>query len=430
MAVQVFIVFGICLVISVPIITSLGLATIWPALMGMPGAPSFPAIIRAIFGGADSIPIIAVPLFILAGVLMARGGISKKLFDVFAYFIGKRTAGMPCAAIITCLFYGAISGSGPATAAAVGAMTIPVLVNLGYDKVFCAAMVATAGSLGVVIPPSIPFVLYGLCTSASVGELFIAGIIPGLLIGGCLMLYAFGYCKVKGEDKAKIAANYDELRARRLLPLLADSFWALLSPVIILGGIYSGFFTPTEAACISVFYSLFISLFVYKTIKMHEVWGLVTASVRGYAPICFILALANAFGRVMTLLRVPQLMSDYLTASFSSTFTILLAVAILFFLLGMVMDTGPAIVIMSPILLPSLIKFGVDPVHFGVIMVANLAIGLVTPPFGLNLFVVAPMIDTPVMTIGKKVLPFVGAFFVALMLITFCPQISLVLLGR
>lgn len=430
MVAQVFIVFVVCLAVSVPIITSLGIATIWPALMGTPGAPSFPAVIRAIFGGADSIPIIAVPLFILAGVLMARGGISKKLFDVFAFFIGKRTAGMPCAAITTCLFYGAISGSGPATAAAVGAMTIPILVDLGYDKVFCAAMIATAGSLGVVIPPSIPFVLYGLSTSASVGELFIAGILPGIMIGVFLMGYAFIYCKTRGEDKAKIAANYENLRAKRFLPLLADSFWALMSPVIILGGIYSGFFTPTEAACVSVFYSLLISMFVYKTIRVDEVWDLVTSSVRGYAPICFILALANAFGRVMTLLRVPQLMSDYLTATFASTFTILLAIVILFFLLGMVMDTGPAIVIMSPILLPALVKFGVDPIHFGVIMVANLAIGLVTPPFGLNLFVVAPMIDTPVMTVGRRAMPFVGTFMIALLLITFVPHISLFLLGR
>jgi C4-dicarboxylate transporter DctM subunit len=397
--------------------------------MGMPGAPSFSSVIRAIFGGADSIPIIAVPLFILAGVLMARGGISKKLFDVFAFFIGKRTAGMLCAAIITCLFYGAISGSGPATTAAVGAMTIPILTELGYDKVFCAAMIASAGSLGVVIPPSIPFVLYGLCTSASVGSLFIAGILPGILIGLFLMVYAYIYCKIKGEDKDKIAKNYERLREKGFSSLFLDSFWALLSPLIILGGIYSGFFTPTEAACVSVFYSLIVSLLIYRTIKVSEIWGLVTESVRGYAPICFILALANAFGRVMTLLRVPQTMSEYLTATFSSDFTILLAILILFFLLGMVMDTGPAIVIMSPILLPSLVKFGVDPIHFGVIMVANLAIGLVTPPFGLNLFVVAPLIDTPVMSVGRKSIPFIIAFFAALCLITFVPKISLALLG-
>lgn len=425
---SIFIVFAVCLALSIPIVTSLGIATIYPALTGIAGAPTFESIIRAIFGGADSIPIIAVPLFILAGVLMARGGISKKLFDVFAFFIGKRTAGMPCAAIITCLFYGAISGSGPATAAAVGAMTLPILIDLGYDKVFCAAMIASAGSLGVVIPPSIPFVLYGLATGASVGNLFIAGIIPGVLIGCFLMAYAYIYCKTKGEDKEKIASNYEKLREKRFIPLLIDSFWALLSPIIILGGIYTGFFTPTEAACISVFYSLIISLFVYKSIRPEEIWGLILDSVKGYAPICFILALANAFGRVMTLLRIPQLMSEYLTATFSSSFTFLLAIVILFFLLGMIMDTGPAIVIMAPILMPALLEFGVDSIHFGVIMVANLAIGLVTPPFGLNLFVVAPMIDTPVMSVGKKALPFIAAFMIALLVITFVPIISLALI--
>ena len=428
MVAAIFVVFAACLALSIPVVTSLGIAAVWPTLMGMPGSPTFESIIRAIFGGADSIPIIAVPLFILAGVLMARGGISKKLFDVFAFFIGKRTAGMPCAAIITCLFYGAISGSGPATAAAVGAMTLPILIDLGYDKVFCAAMIASAGSLGVIIPPSIPFVLYGLATGSSVGALFIAGIIPGVMIGCFLMAYAYLYCKNNGEDKSKITANYERLREKKFVPLLMDSFWALLSPIIILGGIYSGFFTPTEAACISVFYSLLISLLVYRSINPNEIWGLIIDSVKGYAPICFILALANAFGRVMTLLRIPQLMSEYLTAAFSSSFTLLLAVVILFFLLGMIMDTGPAIVIMAPILMPALQEFGVNPTHFGVIMVANLAIGLVTPPFGLNLFVVAPMIDTPVMSVGRKAIPFIMAFMAALLLITFIPAISLMLL--
>lgn len=427
MLATVFFVFAICLALSIPIVTSLGIATVWPVLTGTPGAATFESVIRAVFGGADSIPIIAVPLFILAGVIMARGGISKKIFDVFAFFIGKRTAGMPCAAIITCLFYGAISGSGPATAAAVGAMTLPILIELGYDKVFCAAMIAAAGSLGVVIPPSIPFVLYGLATGTSVGNLFIAGILPGILIGCFLMGYAYIYCKTQGEDKEKITRNYEKLREKRFIPILIDSFWALLSPIIILGGIYTGFFTPTEAACISVFYSLIISLFVYKSIKTQEIFALLTESVRGYAPICFILALANAFGRVMTLMRVPQLMSDYLSVTFSSPLTFLLAVVVLFFLLGMVMDTGPAIVIMAPILMPTLEEFGVNPVHFGVIMVANLAIGLVTPPFGLNLFVVAPLIDTPVMSVGRKTIPFITAFMIALLLITFVPAISLLL---
>lgn len=424
----IFIVFAVCLIIGMPIVTGLGFATIWPELMGAHGATSIEAVIRAIFGGADSTPIIAVPLFILAGVLMARGGISKKLFNVVAYFIGNRTAGMPCAAIITCLFYGAISGSGPATAAAVGTMTIPILIELGYDKVFSGAMIATAGSLGVIIPPSIPFVLYGLSTNASVGKLFIAGILPGILIGCFLMLYAIYYCKKNGEDKEKISANHKSLKEQGLLNLLLDSSWALLSPVIILGGIYTGITTPTEAACISVFYSIFVSLFIYKTIKINEIWPIVNSSVKSYAPLIFVLAIANSFGRVLALLRVPQDLSVYIGNTFTSSTSILLVIMGIFFLLGMVMDTGPAIVIMAPILLPILDKFDINVIQFGVIMVANLAIGLVTPPFGLNLFVISALIDTPIMVIGKKAIPFIGVFIVAILLIAFIPQISLVLL--
>ena len=406
MAGLVFLVFAVCLVLGLPIVSSLSISSIFPAMVGVKGAPTVEALIRAIFGGADTISILAVPLFILAGVLMARGGISKKLFDVFAYFLGKRTAGMPCAAIATCLFYGAISGSGPATAAAVGAMTIPVLRNLGYDKDFSAAMIATAGSLGVVIPPSIPFVLYGLATGASVGNLFIAGIIPGILVGLCLMGYAFVYCKRNGEDKERILENYTKIKAQGLGHLLKESFWALLSPVIILGGIYSGLTTPTEAACISVFYSLFVSLFIYRTIRVKDIWDLVISSVKGYAPLCFILAIATAFSRVLTLLRAPQDISAFMAANISSSAIFLLAVVVLFFLLGMVMDTGPAIVI----------------------MVVCLAIGLVTPPFGLNLFVVSPMVDTPVMTLGKKSIPFILVFLIAVLLITYIPALSLMFL--
>ncbi len=428
MAGLVFLVFAVCLVLGLPIVSSLSISSIFPAMVGVKGAPTVEALIRAIFGGADTISILAVPLFILAGVLMARGGISKKLFDVFAYFLGKRTAGMPCAAIATCLFYGAISGSGPATAAAVGAMTIPVLRNLGYDKDFSAAMIATAGSLGVVIPPSIPFVLYGLATGASVGNLFIAGIIPGILVGLCLMGYAFVYCKRNGEDKERILENYTKIKAQGLGHLLKESFWALLSPVIILGGIYSGLTTPTEAACISVFYSLFVSLFIYRTIRVKDIWDLIISSVKGYAPLCFILAIATAFSRVLTLLRAPQDISAFMAANINSSAIFLLAVVVLFFLLGMVMDTGPAIVIMAPIFLPTLQNFGVSPIHFGVILVVCLAIGLVTPPFGLNLFVVSPMVDTPVMTLGKKSIPFILVFLVAVFLITYIPALSLMFL--
>ena len=219
-------------------------------------------------GGLDSFPLLAVPMFVLSGIIMARGGISRKLFDVFAYFMGRRTAGMPCAVVVTCLFYGAISGSGPATVAAVGSMTIPILIEMGYDKKFSTAL---AGGLGVIIPPSIPFIMYGSASGASVSGLFIAGIIPGLLIGALLMIYAFYYCKKNGEDQEKKMVVVGALHEKGLLCVLKDSAFALLSPVIILGCIYTGIASPTEAAVISVFYALLISMLVYKTIKAKDI---------------------------------------------------------------------------------------------------------------------------------------------------------------
>ena len=235
----VFLLFFICLIIAIPISIALGIVSVLPGGFD----PSFTAsgqfVIRSMLGGIDSFPLLAVPMFVLSGMIMAKGGISKKIFDVFAFFIGKLTAGMPCAVIVTCLFYGAISGSAPATVAAVGSMTNPILVRLGYDKSFATAIVAVAGGLGVIIPPSIPFIMFGSASGESVSDLFIAGIIPGLLIGGLLMVYAVYYCKKNGEDKEKIQKVVGELHEKGLLKVLKESFWALLSPVIILGCIYS-----------------------------------------------------------------------------------------------------------------------------------------------------------------------------------------------
>ena len=311
-AAVVFILFVICLIIAIPVSIALTIASVLPGAFD----PSFTAsgqfVIRSMLGGIDSFPLLAVPMFVLSGIIMARGGISKKLFDVFSYFLGNLTAGLPCAVIVTCLFYGAISGSGPATVAAVGSMTIPILIELGYDKDFSAAIVAVAGGLGVIIPPSIPFIMFGSASGESVSDLFIAGIIPGLLIGGLLMVYAVYYCKKNGEDKEKIQKVVGELHEKGLLKVLKESFWALLSPVIILGCIYSGIASPTEAAVISVFYALIVSLFIYKTMTFKDIWPALVEGVRTYAPIMFILAASIAFSRVLTLMQIPQMVSTWI----------------------------------------------------------------------------------------------------------------------
>ena len=262
MTAAMFLAFILFLILSFPVAIAMGLSSCVPALIDSSFSADFVYIIRTMVVGIDSTPILAIPLFIISGTMMAQGGISGKLFDVFSYFLGNKTGGLLCATIATCLFYGAISGSGPATCAAVGAMAIPLLVSLGYDKAFCSAMVATAGGLGLIIPPSISFVNYALVTGTSVTSLFMAGILPGCLIGGCLMLYCYIYCRVHGEDKEKIRKNYEQLHRRTIFQVLRSAFWALLSPVIILGGIYSGIFSPTEAACISVVYAALVSVYL------------------------------------------------------------------------------------------------------------------------------------------------------------------------
>ena len=414
----VFILFFVFLLIAIPISVSLGLVAVLPGVFDPSFTASASYVIRSMFGGIDSFPLLAVPMFILSGIIMARGGISKRLFDLFSYFIGKRTAGLPCAAVITCLFYGAISGSGIATVAAVGSMTIPLLVELGYDKKFCTALVAVAGSLGVIIPPSIPFIMYGMASGASVSDIFLAGIVPGVLIGLLLMVYAVFYCKKHGEDKEKINAKIDDLHAQGLWKVFKSSFFAVLSPVIILGCIYSGVASPTEAAVISVFYSL----------PIKKVYDVFVEAVRTYAPILFILAASIAFSRVLTLMQVPQLISGWILAHFTSKVVVLIVINLVLLLVGMVMDTTPAILILTPILLPIVEGFGMDPIHFGVMMVVNLAIGFVTPPIGVNLFVASSLTDIPVVDIAKRAMPLIGFFLIALLLITFIPQISLCLL--
>ena len=402
-AVVVFIIFVICLVIAIPVSISLGIVSVLPGAFD----PSFTAsgqfVIRSMLGGIDSFPLLAVPMFVLSGIVMAKGGISKKLFDVFAFFLGSRTAGVPCAVIVTCLFYGAISA--PATVAAVGSMTIPILVKLGYDKSFSTAVVAVSGGLGVIIPPSIPFIMYGMASGASVSDLFLSGIIPGLLI-----------------------AVVGELHKKGLFAVLRDSFFALLSPVIILGCIYSGIASPTEAAVISVFYALFVSLFVYKSIGFGDIWGIMKESVRTYAPIMFILAASVAFSRVLTLMQVPQAVSGWLLAHVTNRIALLLVINLFLLIVGMVMDTTPAILILAPILLPIVEAVGMHPVHFGVMMVVNLAIGFVTPPIGVNLFVASSLSDIPVMEIAGKAMPMILYFLAALLLLTFVPAISLAFL--
>lgn len=428
-AIIVFLVFLIGIAISVPIGISMIAGSVAPILLLSKGG-TIAQVINNTFSGANSTPILAVPLFILGGVIMAEGGISRRLFNFFSYFVGRFTGGLPCAVILTCLFYGAISGSGPATTAAVGSMCIPFLVSMGYDETWSSGLVAVAGGLGVIIPPSIPFVLYSLATGVSTGDLFLGGVLPGILIGVFMMVYAVAYCKRKGEDRTLINAKMAEIRKEGFWKLFKNSFWALLCPIIVLGGIYAGFVTPTEAAVISVFYALIVSLFIYKTIKVKDLIPFLRNAVKTYGGLAFVLAFATAFGRVLSLTKATKTIESFILNNFHSTASVLTVLMLIFLLLGMVMDTGPAIIILAPVLLPAVQALGGHPVHFGVILVCCLSIGLATPPFGLDLFVAGNLANKQPMAVAKKALPFMIAFVLALLLITYVPFFSTALLSH
>ncbi len=416
----------VCLLLTVPIGVCLALSaiSIWAFDINPVVTPNY--VYRSIVDGLHSYPLLAVPLFILSGLIMAKGGIARKLFEFFAFFMGKITAGLPITAVITCMFYGALSGSGPATTAAVGSMVIPYLEDLGYRRNFAAALVTTAGSLGIIIPPSVPFIIYAMSANISVADMFIAGIIPGFIIAFCLSGCAYIYCRIKGEDTVRLRANCDAIRAQGFLSLLRESFWALLTPVIILGGIYGGFVTPTEAATVSVVYALIVSLFIYKTMEFKDIPGVLFETVRSLAPLLFVVAAATLFGRVVTLMQMPRAIQAFMAGTFESAFMVVFALNIILLISGMLVNCLSAILIMTPVLLPVALAIGMHPVHFGMMMVVNLAIGLVTPPVGGDLFVTSSMFRIPVVTLARHTIPFLLSFFVALAIISYIPIVSLV----
>ena len=359
---------------------------------------------------------------------MSKGGLSKRLFDFFSFFVGGIPGGLPCAVIVTCLFYGAISGSATATVMAVGSMTVPVLLDMGYDKRFTVTTVAVAGGLGVIIPPSIPFVLYGNTAQISVGDLFLGGVLPGCLIALCLMAYAIWFCKTKGEDREKLGAHYQALRKKGFVRVFRESFWALLTPVIILGGIYGGIVTPTEAAAISVAYGLLVCMLIYRSIRIRDLWPIVRQAASSIAPTVYIIAMAGAFGRCMSFMGGQQFVANMFLNTGSKTMTILLILVFLL-ILGMVMDVGPAILILAPVFNSIAGSIGMNPVHMGVMVVCALSIGFVTPPVGVSLYVATSLPGkVPFLDIAKQAIPYVVFFFVAVLLIGFVPFFSLALL--
>ena len=376
---------------------------------------------KEMFTAIDKFPLAAIPFFILAGNLMETGGISRRLVDFAKSLVGGVQGGLPMTCVLTCMIFAAVSGSSVATTFAIGAVLIPALIKHGYPTPYAAALQATSAELGVIIPPSIPMILYGVSAEVSIGELFIAGFGPGLLIGGALMLFVHLYCRFKGWGKndgdGRLGVGKASLNAA----------WALLMPVIILGGIYGGIFTPTEASVVAVFYALIVGMLIHRELSFKDVLPVLRKSVISSAVIMFIIANAGLFAFIITRAGVPEAIGEWLSEVLQSPLWFLLGVNAALFVIGMFIETSAAIIVLAPILVPVAIHFGVDPVHFGTIMVVNLALGMITPPFGVNLFAACTVAKISLDQIVKHLLPFVLVIIGCLMLITYIPSISLAL---
>ncbi|KAB0619940.1 TRAP transporter large permease [Castellaniella defragrans] len=413
MVVSMLLFFGL----TVPVAVSIGLATM--AGVGFDGHMTWLVIAQQLYAALDKYPLVAVPFFILAGNLMEEGGISERMVEFAKSVVGGVQGGLACSCVLTCMIFAAVAGSSVATTFAVGAILIPAMVKHGYPAPFAASLQASAAELGVIIPPSIPMILYAVSTDTSVGEVFIAGIGPGLLIVVALMAYVWLYARRNGLGKRDGDGRLPVWTAFR------KAWWALLMPVIILGGIYGGIFTPTEASAVAVVYALFVGIFVYRRLNFTTLGRTFHRSVVSTAIIMFIIANAGVFGFLLNRAGVPMMLGEWLGHLFGSGFGFLMGVNVALFFIGMFIETSASIVVLAPLLLPVATQFGVDPAHFGVIMVVNLALGMVTPPFGVNLFAACTVAKVPIERLIRPLLPFVGVVVLCLMVITYWPDLSL-----
>ena len=406
--------------ISLPIGISLGLSTVI-ALIFMTDIDTV-MVAQTAFASLDSFTLMAIPFFMLAGNFMRYGGISKRLLDLADHIIGFVTGGLGAVTTLTCMFFAAISGSGPATVSAIGSFMMPAMKEKGYDPGYSAALTAAAGTIGVVIPPSIPFVIYGVVTGTYIGSLFLAGIIPGILMGLALMVTNYRTAKKNGW-----LGSGQRPKLRSVGKATKNAFWALMSPVIILGGIYGGIFTPTEAAAVSCVYTFVIGKFVYKELDMKKLMDCLKDTVLLAGATSFMIGLSSGFAFLLTMKQVPNTVAEALLSVSDNKIVILLIINVFLLIIGCFIDNISSCTILAPILLPVVVALGVDPIHFGIIMTMNLAIGFITPPYGANLFIASAVGNTPMESIIKRVWPLILTITVVLILTTFIPGLSMLL---
>ncbi|MBZ4654537.1 MAG: transporter, DctM subunit [Peptococcaceae bacterium] len=411
--------FAVLSACGLPIAVVLGLASVI-TLAVMSDIPLL-VVAQRMFTAVSSFPLMAIPFFMIAGSLMEGGGISRRLINLANKMVGSITGGLALVAIVTCMFFAAISGSSPATVAAIGSIMIPAMVSAGYDIAFASAVMAAAGSIGVIIPPSIPMVTYGVVGGVSIGALFLGGFGSGLLVGLSLIIPTYFIAKKKGYT------GTGSFNLKEVIIAAKEAVWALLMPVIILGGIYGGVFTPTEAAAVAVIYGFIVGVFVYKELKISDMGRLLANSAVSTSVVMLIIATASVFGWIMTSERIPDAVAEAFVSFTNSKIVILLLINIMLLIVGCFMETNAAIIILAPIFIPLVVKMGVDPIHFGLIMVVNTAIGMFTPPLGVNLFVTCGLTNIRIEQLSKALIPFIVAMVIAVLLISYIPAISMFL---
>ncbi len=404
------------LLIGVPVAFCLGLAAL--VMMALQGF-GFDILVQKMVGGIDSFPLLAVPFFMLAGEIMNTGGIAKRIIQLSNSLVGHITGGLGLVNIVASMFFGGISGSSVADTAAIGGLLIPAMTDEGYDADFAAAVTASSSTMGIVIPPSIPMILFGLISGVSVVRMFLGGIIPGILIGFSLLFLTYAISKKRNYPRG------ENFSIRRVFKSLMESFWAILLPVIIIGGIISGYFTPTEAAVIAVVYALVVSLFVYKELKMTDLPKILIDTAKTTGIVMLVAGTAMVVAWLLTVVRIPQSIATTILSISDNPLIVLLIVNFFLLLVGSVMDLTPALLILGPVLLPVALAVGIDPVFFGVMMVINLGIGLVTPPVGTILYISCGIAKISLERITKAMLPFLATQVAVLILIVLFPQLVL-----
>lgn len=419
MVIKILVLFGtmfLLMMIGSPIAVALGVATM--VTMTATTNISLTTMSTACLSGLDSFPLMAIPFFMLAGNLMKSGGISRRILDFADAVVGWVTGSVGMVTVVASMFFAALSGSSPATVTAIGGITIPEMKEEGYDPAYATAITAAAGTIGVIIPPSIPFVIYGVAAQCSISDLFLAGIIPGILIGVVLMIVNYVTAKKHGFGHTK------KFHAGHLLRTLGDSIWALLVPVIILGGIYGGIFTPTESAVAAILYSIFVGVFIYHELDLKSILEAFkeTALINGQTT--FLVGISMAFARFLTMSQFPGTLAKGILG-ISNPIAILLVINLFLLVVGCFIDNISSTVILTPILLPIVAGIGMSPIQFGIVMTVNLAIGFITPPYGCNLFFASAISNVSVVDIAKKILPMIGVMLIVLMALTFIPALSI-----